>query len=1089
MFLYSRPKSESPELVASVHEFPASNAANGAKVTTAQQWTQEAPVASSSLEEVAQENNATNLNGGRIGKIGPSAGLKAASVELRRSPSLRQSTSHLNSLNNERSLTELRRRIGNPPDPIETDVDDSQEHQKARNEEQPRVSQSPMQVAVSGVNWLPSRRNSPVRNNGFGEIVVVETGEKLSHGVQLPNERHQPASATTDTLPSYSCTIDTEPESAMALKSDVEMPPASQGSNVVDLEEDIEEQSHMGSDRVAKEGVQPDKGRSAQGSSIANSESPAVDEVDTAVPRHRSGENHPLAHPALTVESERLASQAQRKNQPGALTTGALEQGKYVEARKGMKRKALAESSKTDHKSLEEDPTSVGRSSNRKDTQSSDIRQSVKGIRSTGSAQEPNVGELDAFNVPDSDSEPKPRTFIRRAARKNVESELADSKMENDRQKLEREKKDRINARRRERRAEKSAQLAKGTNRKTGNAAGAVKSQSGHEIPEPASAKIIKKTRAAEADAVEEPRDESSNSSEETHSQKPSVGVMTGQQAEDIADEVETIALAFKGGQRHDSGTPARRILKLKVGAGLRNETLRRLREFTDTESTQSSSPSNHRELSSKRRSMTPLFPASSAIKPMKSALRTSESTNRRSVSFNDEAIIAPDALASVPSKASKLTKTSHPSRSSVGNRTVKVASSSNGVKADPSPPGESLGRHGNESLNGTQNPRTGSRKYETPSKDIESKPKVQTKLNVKRDVKLKGRAMDPPLPRKATTPTKSVEIIISSESERSASTYYSDEEDRARGPKAGPSSRKNLRSSMKSGELNGHSNKTLPSKSQSPEKSNGNVQKHKEASIVPQPKHLAQEPPRAMSKSRSPAQYMSRPGSNSSDPGSEASSRTASEENSASQSDSHSESEPDSESDTASGQREQSLQKPRSAKETKSSEHHNNHEDTHSSSSSATSSSDSDTEEEEDLAAQQLHRESHQSIDRHTPTTTSSSKPKKEEPSLPTKPPPTNKNNTRFPSLSTLRQQGRPPTQSKTVPDPRPPSDQPSASESDSDDESEDSSNDSAESGKAEHKPLSGGRNGVRRGLKSVLKRMFLLFPLFSFPKPTFSP
>lgn len=68
---------------------------------------------------------------------------------------------------------------------------------------------------------------------------------------------------------------------------------------------------------------------------------------------------------------------------------------------------------------------------------------------------------------------------------------------------------------------------------------------------------------------------------------------------------------------------------------------------------------------------------------------------------------------------------------------------------------------------------------------------KRQSKLNVTRDTKLKGRVIDSPA--KPKSPVQSEVVSVSSESEKTASPYYSDPEDDPRrkvGAEAGPSSR-----------------------------------------------------------------------------------------------------------------------------------------------------------------------------------------------------------------------------------------------------------------------------------------------------------
>ena len=1161
IFLYDRPKSESPELVPSVHEFPSSSAVTGTSATSIQQCTQQGPTAPSSVPEVAKEHNADIINGERIEKVAQVdlKGPKAPSPELRQSPFAGHPISNQGSLGNEKSLTELRRRISNPPDPIESDADGSQEHQHVRNEEQPQVPQSPVRIAESGVTWSPSRPNSSTRDNVLGQTSISATGDKLSQGSQAPNERHKTASAI-NTLHSCSSTVGTEPESAIAPSSLKNPQPASQASNVVDLEDDIEEQCDTvpSGDSMATQEHQPDKSEPAKQLSATNRNSIVPDEADTEGLQQSPDGNLPSSHLASTVQKESTPFQDQRKAHPGVSSAKTLERERSLEARTKGKRKALTESSKTDFKPSSEDSLNLGSGSSRNENRLADKGKPAvgngSGNESARATTEQKDSELDAFNVPDSETEPKPpkSRLTKRAVSKIVENSVAKSELEADRQRLEQEKRDRKNALARERRAEKKAQLARSTNFEIDNTAEVVESQPDHETRGPLTKDISKKRRVAETEAVEEPRNKSSNLSAEKPGRKAIAGNMASQpeaveslpdqenrelstrivnkkrrvaetgaveepknnssnlsekksgrkalagktadqQDEAVADEVERIALAMKSGQRHRSKTPSNRGLKSKADAGPTNGMVQRLRESADIESTRSSSPSNRHEPFSKRRSMTPMFPASSAAKPIKSALRTSESANRRSVSFNDEAIIAPDALTSVTSKTSKLAKNSEASQSRVVNKATKTTSSSSNVKTAPARSKESPEGRKGDSLNDTQPLRTGTRKSETPSKDTESKPKVQTKLNVTRDVKLKGRALDPPVPRKAATTMIKEEVVISSESERSDSTYYSDEEDRARNPKAGPSTRRSLRSSMKSGAEPEPSNMELPTKSQSLKKGSDTMKNNGgEVPASPQSRHPSQERSRAMSKSRSPAQYMSGAASVSSRSGSEAESRTASEGDSTSRSESDSGSESNTASEGHTAEREQSPKaarnskgtisqgEPKATKETSPAQQSSSDEEEGDSASSSPSKSSSE-EEEEDLAGQQLHRESHQSLER-TPS-------KDAEPSLPTttKSAPSTTPNTRFPTLSTLREQGRNMDPAKNAAhDSRAPAHKPvqrttsnsdnNASSSSSDDDDEDSSsssNSDSETGtrktqQPNPKPKS---SSVLKGLRGVIK------------------
>ena len=224
---------------------------------------------------------------------------------------------------------------------------------------------------------------------------------------------------------------------------------------------------------------------------------------------------------------------------------------------------------------------------------------------------------------------------------------------------------------------------------------------------------------------------------------------------------------------------------KLATESLVTDASVQRLRKPTVANSERSSSPSVKSDSAGKRRSMTPLFP--SLIRPTKSALRTSSSSTRRSVSFNDDPIAPPGLLSTASSKLprSKLRNTndalepvaeSKDSKSHSPRSQVSHSKPSN----EPTPVKKKL-----PASEPTSRTIVG-RKAATPGQ----KPKVQSKLTITRDVKLKGRAEGPAEP---PTPLKHKEDVISSDSENSASTFYSDEEDQPRSAKAGPSKKRKL--------------------------------------------------------------------------------------------------------------------------------------------------------------------------------------------------------------------------------------------------------------------------------------------------------
>lgn len=189
------------------------------------------------------------------------------------------------------------------------------------------------------------------------------------------------------------------------------------------------------------------------------------------------------------------------------------------------------------------------------------------------------------------------------------------------------------------------------------------------------------------------------------------------------------------------------------------------------------------------RKSMTPPFPSSLTRKPRpkssvpshssllrkplnsdtlpRSAIKQNTSSGRHAVSFAEDSTTILDARrGTAPSD----NKDSERGISSV----MKV------VK----------GEHATEALAGSQAPKKNSEKSGAASTKSTKKEKIESKLMVQRDVKLKGRVIDPPVPPKAPAPK---EIVISSDSEYSVSSFYSGDDVETRSARPGPSKRRKL--------------------------------------------------------------------------------------------------------------------------------------------------------------------------------------------------------------------------------------------------------------------------------------------------------
>lgn len=189
-----------------------------------------------------------------------------------------------------------------------------------------------------------------------------------------------------------------------------------------------------------------------------------------------------------------------------------------------------------------------------------------------------------------------------------------------------------------------------------------------------------------------------------------------------------------------------------------------------------------------RRKSMTPPYPSSLTNKPRlrssvssrgtflgkppnldtlpRSAIRQTPSSGRRSVSFAEDSAAISDAQHGTAPPDSK--------NSNRGISSVKT------MKIEPA----------SVALVESQAPTNSSEGSEAPAtKDAKLK-KTRSKLKIPKDMKLKGRVIDPPLPLEAA---KQEEIVISSESEFSVSSFYSEDDYETRNARSGSSKRGQL--------------------------------------------------------------------------------------------------------------------------------------------------------------------------------------------------------------------------------------------------------------------------------------------------------
>ena len=281
------------------------------------------------------------------------------------------------------------------------------------------------------------------------------------------------------------------------------------------------------------------------------------------------------------------------------------------------------------------------------------------------------------------------------------------------------------------------------------------------------------------------------------------------------------------------------------------------------------------------RSSMTPVVPGSvtklsgpgkspatsnlNAQPLLRSALRQTPNVSRRSVSFMET---ASDSIKLDSSPSTTAASRMHSAKS--GQTPI------NAVKHSKSRASSTV-----------ESAKSSSRSTSNESKELPKKTtpkeKVQTKLHIQRDMKLKGRLVDPPKTPSLVAPE---EIVITSDSEASVSTFYEDEEDRPHNTKAGPSSKKKS-TITKASSINRAKTSTLSDRS-SGKCWNSSSQRSTPSSVKAAVKAGPEMPARGKSPSRSPAQYMSAAVSASSNSGSGSGSDSVSDSGTGSSSEPH---------------------------------------------------------------------------------------------------------------------------------------------------------------------------------------------------------
>lgn len=201
---------------------------------------------------------------------------------------------------------------------------------------------------------------------------------------------------------------------------------------------------------------------------------------------------------------------------------------------------------------------------------------------------------------------------------------------------------------------------------------------------------------------------------------------------------------------------------------------------YSDVQTHSSVTSNSRNDAGHARKSMTPAFPGPALSKKMPAELMSSIRTPSRQ-STNPDPLLQSNSVRT-PSTLSR------PRAFSKDPSTLSKSTSGSLAETD---------RKGKKGGTENQRPRDSSRIKKEPSSEsflgtskhtadkTPKQVKTQTKLNISRDVKGKGRLDDPPIYSKVESQEP---IILSSEDEESASSFYSDDEIHRERVKAGPS-------------------------------------------------------------------------------------------------------------------------------------------------------------------------------------------------------------------------------------------------------------------------------------------------------------
>lgn len=966
-------KSESPELSASVLEFPSSSAPSRTNDTAIQTQSLDDPIIISSL---ANSSDPHRSNAGvpakQISATAPSSDLQERAVPtevLRRSPFLNHFSSQVVPREKALNFSGLRQRTPNHADSVESEAVRAQAPLDYESKERPAPACSPIKVRVSGKVVSSLQPGGPITGATYGESLLPGIQRELSFGpeILIGSGTRSPVSSEQQSPTDHHLIVEEVPSEASLSEVVEHQATPELGDDICTSTQSADEDvitKGSKSDRVCSpEHVGPvavDQ-QSADEEAYNESGAPKADEqrsmsLMAGLPNFPSVPMRVLQLRESTEDNrggtpssqESVVSQVRDQLNPGYKTRSAPRNGAEIISIEETEAEASAIQPRPMNEKVVQKPDIWAIPS--------DTDEKLK-FKSNGKRNHtPSWGVTPRKSVDRkiarSHTEERQRESIQSVKEKPTDLEIVAEK-----ERQEREKKDKAKARRKERAAEKKAEeakwaeglkandakppkndqeqressklavvqrnaVAKNTTRgktPSTNTAGdsevkkaksakstGVATSEGHvdkrkktstdtvpSLDKERKAKDAAKRAVPDGEASEAHKAKQAKVSMVKESQQLWAERKAIQEAEMAAREAEAIAQAQRSVK-----VPSKKPATLKAGqtiaeTGLTSETERNFQDPSRVSRRTSATPSNRHDAAPKRRSMTPLFP-STTMKPVKSALRSSEISVRRSVSFNDEAV----ALNSPTLMTAQAARP--PRNSDILTNAQAAAKKGDSQQLEPhSSPSDRASKKRESDVSARPKLRgPSSSKSATPSTDAISKSKVQTKLNVTRDVKLKGRETDAPRLPKPVTLAENEEIIISSDSERSASTFYSDEEDRTRPAKAGPSSKKKLSSSTN---LDGGITPRRATTSRSNSGSTNNIV-HKEENVSPvtaiSNKAASDRDPREMSTTRSPAQYMSRASSAHSLSGSSIGSRTVSEDGSESEIESQNGSESDSGSD-----------------------------------------------------------------------------------------------------------------------------------------------------------------------------------------------